>query len=138
MNEDGEAQVVLDAAPASNRAVRPDSSHHCSMLRQLSRTALLRHWPSPRTKSPCVIRCCWQVDRDGEADKLMGQGPAAPCGLIEVAYRNELLELARWRAQFEGRSAELEVLHQLLLRKPQAFSVSRGQQLDEPAVAMFY
>ena len=59
-------------------------------------------------------------------------------GLIEVAYRNELLELAHWRAQLERRSAELEVLHKLLLSKPQAFTVSRGQQLDAQAMTMLY
>ena len=78
------------------------------------------------------------MDHDREADKWVGRGPAVPYGLIEAVYRDELLELARRRAQLEGRSAELEMLHQLLLREPQAFIVSRGQQLDAPAVTMLY
>ena len=51
-------RLVLNAASASNRAARPDGFHHYSMLRQLSHTALLCHWPGLRTKSPFITRCC--------------------------------------------------------------------------------
>ena len=66
----------------------------------------------------------------------MGRGPAAPYGLIEVAHRNKLLELARRRAQLERRSAGLKMLYQLLLREPQAFTMPWVEQLDAPAMTM--
>ena len=67
----------------------------------------------------------------------MGRGQAASYGLIEVAHRSKLLELARWRAQLERRSAELKMLYQLLLREPQAFATQYFQKLKVSKYLLF-